>query len=88
MDAVKAGDETCVLRYALLTMVFAGRHALWHRPTKGLINCIVGEDWIVQRISSGELEVALYINSYHRFFLTPRFVLEMSKRKNTVGSRI
>ena len=32
----------------------------------GLIKCIVGEDWIVQRIPSGELKIALYINSYHR----------------------
>jgi hypothetical protein len=32
-----------------------------------LIKCIVGEDWIVQRIPSGELKIALYINSYHRF---------------------
>ena len=29
----------------------------------GLIKCIVGEDWIVQRIPSGELKIALYINS-------------------------
>ena len=28
--------------------------------------CIVGEDWIVRRIPSGELKIALYINSYHR----------------------
>ncbi len=32
-----------------------------------LIKCIVGEDWIVQRIPSGELKIALYINSYHYF---------------------
>jgi hypothetical protein len=32
-----------------------------------LIKCVVGEDWIVQRIPSGELRIALYINSYHRF---------------------
>jgi len=31
-----------------------------------LIKCIVGEDWIVQRVPSGELKIALYINSYHR----------------------
>ena len=41
------------------------------RPTEstdgGLIKCVVGEDWIVQRIESGELKIALYINSYHRF---------------------
>ncbi len=33
----------------------------------GLIKCIVGEDWIVQRIPSGALKIALYINPYHRF---------------------
>jgi hypothetical protein len=41
------------------------------RPTDGaaggLIKCVVGEDWIVQRIPSGELKIALYINSYHHF---------------------
>jgi len=36
-------------------------------PGAGLIKCIVGEDWIVQRLPSGELKIALYINSYHRF---------------------
>jgi hypothetical protein len=29
------------------------------------IKCVVGEDWIVQRTPSGELKIALYINSYH-----------------------
>jgi hypothetical protein len=32
-----------------------------------LIKCVVGEDWIVQRTSSGDLKIALYINSYHHF---------------------
>ena len=32
-----------------------------------LIKAIVGEDWIVQRVPSGELKIALYINSYHHF---------------------
>jgi hypothetical protein len=31
------------------------------------IKCVVGEDWIVQRIPSGDLKIALYINAYHRF---------------------
>jgi len=37
------------------------------RPDAGLIKCVVGEDWIVQRLTTGELKIALYINSYHRF---------------------
>jgi hypothetical protein len=32
-----------------------------------LIKCVVGEDWIVQRAPSGELKIALYINTYHYF---------------------
>ncbi len=32
-----------------------------------IIKCVVGEDWIVQRLPSGELKIALYINSYHHF---------------------
>jgi hypothetical protein len=36
-------------------------------PQGALIKCIVGEDWIVQRIPSGELKIALYINPYHHF---------------------
>ena len=31
------------------------------------IKCIVGEDWIVQRVEAGGLKIVLYINSYHRF---------------------
>lgn len=34
---------------------------------EALIKCVVGEDWIVQRVPSGELKIALYINSYHYF---------------------
>ncbi len=34
---------------------------------KAVIRCIVGEDWIVQRVPSGDLKIALYINPYHRF---------------------
>ena len=32
-----------------------------------VIKVIVGEEWIVQRLPSGELKIALYINPYHRF---------------------
>lgn len=32
-----------------------------------LITCVVGEDWIVQRLATGELQIDLYINPYHRF---------------------
>lgn len=31
------------------------------------IKVVVGEDWIVQRTSDGELKIVLYINPYHRF---------------------
>jgi hypothetical protein len=34
---------------------------------EALIKCVVGEDWIVQRVPSGELKIALYINPYHYF---------------------
>jgi hypothetical protein len=36
-------------------------------PDGALIKAIVGEDWVVQRMPSGELKIALYINSYHHF---------------------
>jgi hypothetical protein len=32
-----------------------------------VLKCIVGEDWIVQRLPSGALKIALYINPYHYF---------------------
>lgn len=32
-----------------------------------LIKCVVGEDWIVQRTPTGELKIALYMNTYHNF---------------------
>ena len=32
-----------------------------------VIKCVVGEDWIVQRTPSGDLKIALYINTYHHF---------------------
>jgi hypothetical protein len=36
-------------------------------PEGALIKCVVGEDWIVQRLPSGELKIALYMNPYHHF---------------------
>lgn len=40
---------------------------LLNSAEKALIKCVVGEDWIVQRLPSGELKIALYINAYHHF---------------------
>jgi hypothetical protein len=40
---------------------------LVNSTNEALIKCVVGEDWIVQRVASGELKIALYINSYHHF---------------------
>ena len=45
-------------------------NVLWQgRPIggeqRGLIKVVVGEDWIVQRVPSGELKFALYINAHH-----------------------
>jgi len=40
---------------------------LVNAPQEAVIKCIVGEDRVVQRVSSGELKIALYINTYHRF---------------------
>jgi len=36
-------------------------------PPGTLLKCYVGEDWIVQRVPSGDLKIALYINTYHQF---------------------
>ena len=36
-------------------------------PEGAMIKAIVGEDWVVQRMPSGELKIALYINTYHHF---------------------
>ena len=36
-------------------------------PDGTLIKGVVGEDWIVQRTPSGDLKIALYIDSYHHF---------------------
>ena len=38
-----------------------------HAKGDALIKCVVGEDWIVQRTSSGDLKIALYMNTYHHF---------------------
>jgi hypothetical protein len=32
----------------------------------GLLKVVVGEDWIVQRVPSGEVKFALYINTHHQ----------------------
>ncbi len=32
----------------------------------GPLKIVVGEDWIVQRVDSGELKFALYINTHHQ----------------------
>ena len=32
----------------------------------GPLKIVVGEDWIVQRVESGELKFALYINTHHQ----------------------
>jgi hypothetical protein len=50
---------------AVGTVYWQGR--LVASPKGALIKCYVGEDWIVQRLPSGELKFALYINSYHHF---------------------
>jgi hypothetical protein len=32
-----------------------------------LLKCYVGEDWVVERVPSGELKFVIYVNSFHRF---------------------
>ena len=32
----------------------------------GPLKIVVGEDWIVQRVESGEVKFALYINTHHQ----------------------
>jgi hypothetical protein len=32
-----------------------------------LIKCVVGMDWVIQRIASGELKIVLYMDAYHHF---------------------
>ena len=36
-------------------------------PKGALLKCHVGEDWVVQRVPSGELKIALFINTFHTF---------------------
>ena len=42
-----------------------GRHV--DQADGALLKCYVGEDWVVERVSSGELKFVIYINSFHRF---------------------
>lgn len=35
------------------------------RPLPNLIKAVVGEDWIIERIPSGELRFVLYMNTFH-----------------------
>lgn len=35
--------------------------------TDAVVKCVVGEDWIVERVEGGGLRIVLYINPYHRF---------------------
>jgi hypothetical protein len=52
---------------ALLISVVYWRGRVVGAAAEAVINCIVGEEWIVQRVPSGELKFALYINPDHRF---------------------
>jgi hypothetical protein len=36
-------------------------------PDKPPLRCVVGEDWIVERIPSGELRFVLWLNTIHHF---------------------
>jgi len=36
-------------------------------PKRAPLKCQVGEDWVVQRVPSGELKIALFINTFHTF---------------------
>ena len=42
-----------------------GRHV--DQAGGALLKCYVGEDWVVERVPSGELKFVIYINSFHRF---------------------
>jgi hypothetical protein len=35
------------------------------RPPPNVIKAVVGEDWIIERIPSGELRYVLYMNTFH-----------------------
>jgi hypothetical protein len=36
-------------------------------PEGALIKCVVGMDWVIQRIASGDLKIVLYMDAYHHF---------------------
>jgi hypothetical protein len=36
------------------------------RPPPNVIRAVVGEDWIIERIPSGELKFVLYMSSFHQ----------------------
>ena len=42
-----------------------GRHV--DQADGALLKCYVGEDWVVERVPSGELKFVIYVNSFHRF---------------------
>lgn len=35
------------------------------RPAPNIIKAVVGEDWIIERLPSGELKFVLYMNTFH-----------------------
>jgi hypothetical protein len=35
------------------------------RPAPNVIKAVVGEDWLLERATSGELKFVLYINTFH-----------------------
>jgi len=35
------------------------------RPAPNVIKAVVGEDWVLERATSGELKFVLYINTFH-----------------------
>ena len=42
-----------------------GRHV--EQADGALLKRCVGEDWVVERVPSGELKLVIYVNSFHRF---------------------
>ena len=37
------------------------------RPAPNVIKAVVGEDWIIERATSGDLKFVLYVNIFHHF---------------------
>ena len=37
------------------------------RPPPSVIKAVVGEDWIIERATSGALKFGLYVNTFHHF---------------------